>query len=520
MYGRHPRAAVLLAGLTLCAVAASAGSSLARTPSRYVLRQPKRQHCRAHYKRKVLTVKKRIHGHIKRVRKTFCVRVRPKPAASVPAPAPTTPTPFPTAGETYLPPPPPARGPPREPNHVRPLRAPTCTTTFTGIEGDAWSSAANWTAGISPSGFSTYACISSEYPGAVRFSAGPESSTEIGGLSAENAEGIALESGHLILANPEQESLINNVKPGSAELTLDQDVILGLTGTTAELGLTELRGPGTLEVPKGAFLRTGDCARWSGGRENRCVGGTPTPGYGGLQVKNLGTIWGAGISLCRNGAAQPAMLENEGLLQIVLSGSFDEAPGCGEAGPVVNGESGQISIAQLDGNGCNVRVSMASLQNRGSIKLASCLKAETEEVTRPTLDIGSSFSEAGAIIDAGIVRVHGDYAPTSSSNLTVSIRQTFPPGSPETNYGAVKVSGSATLAGELNIETKRLKSRPLALGQTFQILDAGEVEGSMSGEFTLGNRCIPSEPGNGYEVDYKPGSKGTVTVEVAKVPGC
>src|SRR5207248_2345222 len=121
---------------------------------------------------------------------------------------------------------------------------------------------------------------------------------------------------------------------------------------------------------------------------------------------------------------------------------------------------------------------------------------------RPKLEIGSSLREAGTIIDAGIVQIKGDYIPTSSSNLTVSIRQTFPAGSPETNNGAVQVLGSATLAGELNIETDRWSSRPLTLGQTFQILEVG---GSLNGEFRLGSHCVPTEPGNGYRVYYKSG---------------
>jgi len=525
MRRRQLTRAVSIAGLAVCAMATLASSSGAATPSRYILRHPKRAHCKRHYTRKVVRVKKRIHGHTRKVRETICVRVRRKPAASALGPQPTTPAsiPAPDPFSTPLPAPAPRREPRlREPRPAREAKLvdATCTSTFTGAEGNAWGTAANWTEAIIPSGPSSYACISSEYPSTVAFSANSETPTEIGGVSAENAEGIALQSGKLTLADPEQESLINNVKPGGAAVTLGEGVLLGLTGATGELGASEWSGPGTLEVPRAAFLRTGVCAEWSGGKENRCVDGTPTLGYGGLQVKNFGTIWGAGISLCRNGAAQPAKLENEGVLRIILSGSFDDAPECGEAGAVVNGERGLIALAQLDGYGCNVRVGMASLQNKGLVKLSSCLKPETEEVQRPELEIGSSLSEAGTIIDAGIVQIQGDYAPTSASNLTVSIRQTFPAGSPETNYGAVKVAGSATLAGELNIETDRLKGRPPILGETFQTLDVGEVGGSLSGEFTLGNHCIPAEPGNGYKVDYKSGDKGTVTLEVAEVAGC
>jgi hypothetical protein len=239
-----------------------------------------------------------------------------------------------------------------------------------------------------------------------------------------------------------------------------------------------------------------------------------------LQVKNLGTIFGAGISLCRNEAAQPAKLENDGDIRNLNSGGFDGASECGEVGSVVNGDRGIIGIAELDGNGCNVQVRIASLLNNGLVKLGSCIRPETEEVQRPKLEIGSSLSEAGSIIDGGIVHIQGDYTPTVSSNLTIGVKKTQPLGSPETNYGTMKVSGSATLAGELNVETSGYLDFAPVLGQTFEILDVGGVAGSLSGEFTLGNHCIPIEPGVGYKVKYKFGNRGTVTLEVAEVAGC
>jgi len=518
MLRRHLGTAAI-ASLIVAAMAAFAGSSSAVTPRHYyVLRHPKREHCKRHYVRKVVTVKRRVHGHPKKVRLTLCVRVRPKAAPSTPRPQPATPE---QAAALYVEPTPvpptprPARET-REPKAVRRPAPPACTSTFTGAGDNLWGTAANWTGGV-PSGFSAYGCVPSEYPGTVIFTTPTEAPVEVGGIFAENADGITLKGGHLTLADPELESLINNIKPGNAAVTLAEGVTLEATGTTGELGANTWNGPGTLEIPRGAFLRTGTCASWSGARENRCVDGTPTPAYEGLQVRNLGTIWGAGILLCRNWAAHPAKLENDGVLRIILSGSFYDESGCAEPGAVINGERGIIGIAQLDGYGCDVRVGMASLLNEGLIKLGACLKPETEEVQRATLQIGGTLTEAGTIIDAGIVQVGGDYTPTSRSNLTVSIRQTFPAGSPETNYGAVKVSGSATLAGELNIETDRLKGRPLVLGETFQILDVG---GSLAGEFTLGAHCIPAEPGDGYKVIYRSGNKGTVTVEVAEVAGC
>jgi hypothetical protein len=155
-----------------------------------------------------------------------------------------------------------------------------------------------------------------------------------------------------------------------------------------------------------------------------------------------------------------------------------------------------IGIAELDGAGCNVQVGIASLVNRGVVKVAGCGKTETEELQRPKLEIGSSLNEAGTIVDVGIVHIQGDYAPTAKSNLTILIKSTFPPGSPQTDYGTVKVSGNATLAGELNIETERFEKYPPILGETFQIVDAGELAGSLSGEFRLGSHCIAAEPGN------------------------
>jgi hypothetical protein len=517
--------AISIAGVLVCAMTALASASWASAPRRYILRHPKREHCRAHYKRKVVTVKKRIHGHTRKVRRTVCIHLPPKPAprALSPQPTPLAPLiapipvsqPAPVGGALHR------EAKPKEPKAKEPKStAPKCTSTFTGAEGAAWGSAANWSGGI-PSGFSSYGCIPSEYPGTVIFSANAETSTEIGGVSAENAEGITLQDGHLTLANPEQTSLINNVKPGDTAIMLDEGVVLELTGATGELGGDEWIGPGTLEIPKGQFLRTGDCARWAGQKGTRCVDGTPTPGHGGLQVKNLGTIFGAGISLCQNGAAQPAKLVNEGSIRNLNSGGFGGTSSeCGEVGSVVNGERGSIGIAELDGNGCNVQVGIASLLNNGFVKLGSCYRPETEEVQRPKLEIGSSLSEAGTIVDGGIVHIQGDYAPTGSSNLTIGIKQTFPQGSPETNYGTVKVSGNAVLAGELNVETSNYLDFTPSLGQTFRILDAGEVTGSLSGEFTLGNHCIAAAPGDGYKVNYKSGSRGTVTLEVAEVAGC
>lgn len=45
----------------------------AQSHKRYVLRHPAREHCRAHYTRRITTISKRVHGHKVRVPLTICV---------------------------------------------------------------------------------------------------------------------------------------------------------------------------------------------------------------------------------------------------------------------------------------------------------------------------------------------------------------------------------------------------------------------------------------------------------------
>lgn len=521
MQPRQLWTAVLIAGLAVCALAAAASTSWASAPRQYVLHHPKREHCRRHYRRKVVTVKRRVHGHTKRVRETVCIRVHPippKPAPSVAGVPPTYPVPVPVPSPTVTPLPTGRERRPQEPTR-RPgpkPAGPTCTTIFTGAENNIWGSPTNWTAGV-PTGASSYACIPADYPTSVVFSMNPTDLAEVGGLSAEDPDGIAFDNGRLLLANPAQPSEIMNLKPGAAGFSLADGVTLALTGKEGALGGQEWRGPGTLEIPRGALLRTGACARWGGEKETRCVEGTPTPGRAGLQVNNDGLIVGAGIALCTDGASHPAKLENEGAIVISLTGGFGGASECGESGSVVNGSKGNILLANLDGNGCNVQVRVPSLINSGQVKLGSCTTPETAEVHRPTLDVGNSLTEAGTIIDGGIVQIDGDYTPDSGSVLTIGIKKTFPEGSPETNYGTVRVAGSAILAGELNIRTSQYLNFAPPLGQTYDILDAG---GSLSGQFTLGEHCIPTAPGDGYRVIYNAGGKSRVTLEVVKLSEC
>ncbi len=108
--GEH---AAELAGLFTIAVALIVPTGAQAAPvKQYVLKHPKREHCRAHYVKKVERVKKREHGRTVKVRETVCVHVAPKPAAKVVAPAPPvvtvapTPAPSPSAPATPTPEPP------------------------------------------------------------------------------------------------------------------------------------------------------------------------------------------------------------------------------------------------------------------------------------------------------------------------------------------------------------------------------------------------------------------------------
>src|SRR2546423_3252505 len=99
--------AAVIVSLLVCA-AAGASSTWASPPRQYVLRHPKREHCKPHYVRKVGTVRKRIRGKIRKVRRRVCVYVPPVPSKSVPS-TPTPPAPVP---------PPPAPAPPAEPKPI------------------------------------------------------------------------------------------------------------------------------------------------------------------------------------------------------------------------------------------------------------------------------------------------------------------------------------------------------------------------------------------------------------------
>ena len=80
---------VLLVLLTFAAPT----SASTKPAKRYVLKHPKHEHCKAHYVKKIETVKKREHSRAVKLRETVCVYVKPKPAATTPASTPTAPAP-------------------------------------------------------------------------------------------------------------------------------------------------------------------------------------------------------------------------------------------------------------------------------------------------------------------------------------------------------------------------------------------------------------------------------------------
>jgi hypothetical protein len=73
--------------ITIAVSLAFAGSAQAK---QYVLKHPKREHCKAHYVRKVEHVKKREHGQLVKVKETVCVYVTPKTSAKAKTPSPAT----------------------------------------------------------------------------------------------------------------------------------------------------------------------------------------------------------------------------------------------------------------------------------------------------------------------------------------------------------------------------------------------------------------------------------------------
>ena len=417
-------------------------------------------------------------------------------------------------GSGAAPPPPPPFGAGSPP---LPAGAHLCTTTFTGAANNNWGSAANWTLGI-PSTPVSYGCIAAGYPQTVLFSTAMGAPTEIGGVSAENPEGLTLQDGDLTLSSPEEPSIINNLRPGAASVTLKAGVLLQLTGTS-QPGGTAWTGPGTLVIDSHFMLKTGDCPGWSERWAYLKCATTaqPTPAAGGLRIENYGEIVGSGISLCGTPAA-PTQFDNWGFVNQKDSGGFLPAAGCSVPGAVVNHKSGRIAVAAMDGQGCNVAVAVAALINEGFLHLGSCIPQETEQNHRAKLEIDSSLTQVGRIDDEGDLRIHGDYTPSDSAELTLGIKETEfdRHGTETTNLGTMKIWGSARLAGLLNIATYSTYAPPL--GKAFQVITV--ETGTLTGEFALGERCIPAEPGVGYNVLYQPGLKGGVTLEVAQVAGC
>lgn len=94
--------------LSICVCGFAVTSVFAATPKSYVLKHPKREHCKAHYTKKTRVVKKHRH----KVKQTVCLYVAPKSPtkteSSTPAPtttttsAPITTTPTPISTTTTL----------------------------------------------------------------------------------------------------------------------------------------------------------------------------------------------------------------------------------------------------------------------------------------------------------------------------------------------------------------------------------------------------------------------------------
>ncbi len=80
------RASVLVIAALMLPATAEAQPAKPKPVKQYVLKRPKREHCKAHYVKKISKVKKREHGRTVKFRETFCVYVAPKKAAAT-APA-------------------------------------------------------------------------------------------------------------------------------------------------------------------------------------------------------------------------------------------------------------------------------------------------------------------------------------------------------------------------------------------------------------------------------------------------
>ena len=83
------------ASFAACVIAMAVPAVAQAAPKSYLLAHPKREHCRAHYVKKLERVKKREHGKTTYVKETFCVYRAPTPASTpeeAAAPAPATPS--------------------------------------------------------------------------------------------------------------------------------------------------------------------------------------------------------------------------------------------------------------------------------------------------------------------------------------------------------------------------------------------------------------------------------------------
>lgn len=94
-----------IAGALVTALGLGAMSVSASAPKHYVLKHPQREHCKAHYVKRVEIVKKRSHRRLEKVHEALCINVPPQ-NVTTPASTPTTtitPTgPAPFATTTFL----------------------------------------------------------------------------------------------------------------------------------------------------------------------------------------------------------------------------------------------------------------------------------------------------------------------------------------------------------------------------------------------------------------------------------
>jgi hypothetical protein len=82
MVASQARMAIVGVTVMLGVSLSCAGAALAGVPRQYVLHHPGREHCRAHYVKRHIKRKRRVHGRTVTLRETVCVREAPKRRAN------------------------------------------------------------------------------------------------------------------------------------------------------------------------------------------------------------------------------------------------------------------------------------------------------------------------------------------------------------------------------------------------------------------------------------------------------